>query len=214
MDVAATAKRAARTAVADVEPVGLREQIDDGLAANSALPGVLVLRVGTAGGNAEIDLSADGPLGRRAAGVQLVFRGLEETRRLTAEADWDRDSGARTETELALIAADVSVARGTQLLAETAAIDRAVEVVRAFGRDQTGVGERRLERDVLELAVVAGGTLDRDGVSPRLEELAAELARMLTEETGAFRPVEAVDSGVVAERLAATPRLGIGSTTD
>lgn len=219
MDLAATAERAARTAVADIEPVGLREQVDDGLADASAVPGALVLRVGTVGDD-DTDGTVDGPLGRRAAGVQLVFAGLDRTRRLATDTDWTADGSPSPEADLALLGADVAVARGAYLLARTAAADRAVGVVRRFGRDRTeaetsdadpGRSRGDLERDALELAVIAGGTVGRDAVAPQLEAGIDELATLLIDEEGAFRAVDRVHSKAVANRLAAPTA---GSTTD
>ncbi|MFC7176924.1 DUF7114 family protein [Halosegnis marinus] len=77
-----------------------------------------------------------------------------------------RPREARERANVDILAADVLVSRGFFLLARTDAATEAVEVVRAFGRDQT---ERRdaddpaalddeLEVDVLTLALVAGTT--------------------------------------------------------
>ncbi len=220
MDLAATAERAARTAVADIEPVELREQIDDGLADASVVPGALALRVGTVGDDDRGAHSVDGPLGRRAAGVQLVFAGLDRTRRLATDTDWTADGNPGPETDLALLGADVAVARGAYLLARTAAADRAIGVVRRFGHDQTeaetsdaGPDRSRggLERDALELAVIVGGTVDGDAAASQLEEAVGELATLLIDEDGAFRAVDRVHSEAVANRLAAPPA---GSTTE
>ena len=219
-DLAATAERAARTAVADIEPVKLREEIDNVLADGSVVPGALTFRVGTVGDDDAGAHSVDGPLGRRAAGVQLVFAGLDRTRHLATDADWTADVNTGTETDLALLGADVAVARGAYLLARTAAADRAVGVVRRFGRNQTeaetsdaGPGRSRcgLERDALELAVIAGGTVGGEAVASQLEEAVGELATLLIDEDGAFRAVDRVHSEAVANRLAASPT---GSTTD
>ncbi len=143
MDNAVRARRAARDALADIEPERLREPTAKYLAEASMTPSVLTLVSATT-----LDTAADtGPL-----------------------------------------AADVLVSRGFYLLARTETADRAVEVVRAFGRDQTrrrgaGAGvdvaalDRNLEADVFALAVAAGTTAV--GVDPGEDLLnyAADLAR-------------------------------------
>lgn len=188
---------------------------------------------------------------KRAAGVQLIAVGLRWTRQLVTEADWpvgteatpgDRpeagphsgsrsESGTTAETTVALLGADVAVARGSSLLARTAAVDRAVAVVRTFGRTQTAAtssdaggrangddaadSQGQLERELLELAVIAGGTGGGEAVTPRLTDLAGELAATLTDGTGAFRPADRLRSELVAEQLAAAAaQPDIGSPTD
>ncbi|ERG89189.1 MAG: hypothetical protein J07HX5_01343 [halophilic archaeon J07HX5] len=191
---------------------------------------------------------------QRAAGVQLVSVGLRWTRQLVTEAEWPvetettpggrPDAGAEPDpnagsgpaadtgidTTVALLGADVAVARGSSLLARTAAVDRAVAVVRTFGRTQTAATDSsdaggradsetcsrgQLEQDLLELAVIAGGTVGSEAVTPRLTDLAGELATTLTDETGAFRSPERLRSEVVAEQLRyAASQPDVGSPTD
>ena len=196
-------------------------------------------------------LGPESPVERRAAGVQLIAVGLRWTRQLVTEADWpvgtettpgDRpeagphsgsssESGTAAETTVALLGADVAVARGSSLLARTAAVDRAVAVVRTFGRTQTAAtnsdaggrangddaanSQGQLERELLELAVIAGGTGGGEAVTPRLTDLAGELAATLTDGTGAFRPTDRLRSELVAEQLAAAAaQPDVGSPTD
>lgn len=135
-----------------------------------------------------LDTAADtGPLAERAAGVQLIYEGLRLTRTLAHDEPWaDGGNDAARRADLDILAADVLVSRGFYLLARTETADRAVEVVRAFGRDQTrrrtaGVDpaalDRNLEADVFALAVAAGTTAV--GVDPGedLLDYAADLAR-------------------------------------
>lgn len=196
-------------------------------------------------------LGPESPVERRAAGVQLIAVGLRWTRQLVTEADWpvgtettpgDRpeagphsgsrcEPGTAAETTVALLGADVAVARGSSLLARTAAVDRAVAVVRTFGRTQTAAtssdaggrangddtadSQGQLERELLELAVIAGGTVGGEAVTPRLTDLAGELAATLTDGTGAFRPTARLRSELVAEQLAAAAaQPDVGSPTD
>ncbi|MFB6205332.1 MAG: hypothetical protein ABEJ05_02230 [Haloglomus sp.] len=167
MEEAAAVRRAATEAVGDVVPDALRSDIESRLADGSMVPGVLTLLAATApsDGPAAFD-GADGLL-ERAAGVQLIYDGLRLTRELAHEDPWTAAAGAgdRDRGDMGILAADVLVARGFYLLARTEAADRAVAVVRAFGRDQTHRREdgdpsydRNLERDVLDLALVAGIT--------------------------------------------------------
>jgi hypothetical protein len=192
MQEAAAVRRAALGAVEDIDPVRLRERLEEQLSAGSSVPGVLALRSVEAVTDRAVEPEepALDPVTRRAAGVQLIYEGLALTRQLAREEPWE--TGDRDEGDLAILAADVLVARGFYLLARTEAADVAVETVRAFGRDQTVHREtddptldRNLEADVLELAVVAGTTAAGGHATPRLREFAAGLA----DGTG-FRPVD------------------------
>ncbi|PSP98116.1 hypothetical protein BRC89_09160 [Halobacteriales archaeon QS_4_70_19] len=163
MEEAAAVRRAATEAVGDVVPDALRSQIESLLADGSMAPGALTLLAATAPSDGPAEFAALDGLTERAAGVQLIYDGLRLTRDLAHADPWatgDRDRG-----DMGILAADVLVARGFYLLARTEAADRAVAVVRAFGRDQTHRREtvdpsydRNLERDVLDLALVAGTT--------------------------------------------------------
>jgi len=229
MEEAAAVRRAALDAVGDVEPAPLRDAIQHRLSTGSMVPGVCsVLAVRALGdGSPSLDdgerALAD-PVANRAAGVQLIYDGLRLTRRLAHDQPWVPDvatnghqpvdpvaaidAGESTDdadaADLAILAADVLVARGFYLLARTEAADDAVAVVRAFGRDQTVRREtddpsldRNLEADVLELAVVAGATLAGTTPSPRLREYAASLA------SEPFPAAEAFREGVDVDALAA-----------
>jgi hypothetical protein len=183
MDNAVRARRAARDALADIEPERLREVLRDRLADASMTPSVLTLLSART-----LDATVDpDPIAERAAGVQLIYEGLRLTRTLAHDEPWtDDESDAARRADLDILAADVLVSRGFYLLARTETADRAVEVVRAFGRDQTRrraadadreTLDRNLEADVFALAVAAGTTAV--GVTPgdELLEYAAGLAR-------------------------------------
>jgi len=176
MDEAATCRSAAVDAVEDVFPDRLRDDIVDHVDAGSLAPGTLALRCATAADDA-LDHHA---VANRAAGVQLIYDGLRLTRTLAHPQPWE-DVDDQTQPNLDILAADVMVARGFYLLARTDAADTAVETVRTFGREQTlrrdalkdesrdpSEHDRTLERDVLELAVLAGITAGGDDPTPEL----------------------------------------------
>jgi hypothetical protein len=184
MQEVAAVRRAALDAVEDITPVRLRECIEEQLTAGSMVPGVLTLKSVRAladGPDVEPDEAPVDPIAIRAAGVQLIYDGLALTRELVHDEPWQ--SRDHDDADLAVLAADVLVARGFYLLARTEAADAAVETVRAFGRDQTvrrvaddSALDHNLERDVLELAVVAGTTAAGGQAPPQLREFAADLA--------------------------------------
>lgn len=181
MEDAAVARRSARNAVGEIVPEPLQETLDERLATASMVPGALTLWSARAF-DERIDSAT---LGELAAGVQLIYEGLALTRQLAHEEPWATETGNDIDADLQVVAADVLVSRGFSLLARTAAADRAVETVRAFGRDQTAAEEmtetteidRNLEADVFELAVVAGVAAVGSTATPELLEYADELAR-------------------------------------
>ena len=165
MDTAARARTAAREVVADIEPQQLREVLFDRLAETSMAPGVLVFLSAQASQPA-VDL--DG-LAERAAGVQLIYEGLRLTRTIAHDEPWAETTADVIDADVDILAADVFVSRGFYLLARTAASAAAVETVQSFGRDQTlrrsaedpdaaAALDRSLERNIFELAVIAGAT--------------------------------------------------------
>lgn len=158
MDRVARCRWAAREAVADVEPPRLQAVIAETIDDASMTPAVLTVESAVA---ADPDADRDA-VARRAAGVQLIYEGLALTRRLAGDEPWDEH---RERSDLEILAADILVARGFYVLARTDAAGKAVRTVQAFGRDQTRREEpgadadaldTNLERDVAELAVLAG----------------------------------------------------------
>lgn len=203
MDEAAATRRAALDAVGDVEPARLRQRIEEHLDSGSMVPGALtILSVRSIADGTVATARADGnPLldcvGRRAAGVQLVYDGLRLTRGLANEEPWT--AGEKTTADLDVLAADVLVARGFYLLSRTEAAGKAVETVQAFGHDQTvrevtadPTLDANLEADVIELAIVAGAGSGAAELSPGAGELATEFAGQL--EDGASAGFPAVDT--------------------
>jgi hypothetical protein len=206
MDNAVRARRAARDALADIEPERLREVLRDRLADASMTPSVLTLLSAHA-----LDSAVDAdPIAERAAGVQLIYEGLRLTRTLAHDEPWaDGETDAARQADLDILAADVLVSRGFYLLARTETADRAVEVVRAFGRDQTrrrdpdadwAMLDRNLEADVFALAVAAGATAV--GVDPgdELLDYATHLARGFD---GDLPPPDAALPETTADRILA-----------
>jgi len=206
MEEAAAVRGAAEEAVRDVVPEGLREEITEFAETGSVAPGALTLVVADLFG--EVDPEGVDGLTERAAGVQLIYDGLRLTRRLAREDPWsdvDGEADGDLPADMEILAADVLVSRGFYLLARTEAAGAAVEVVRAFGRDQANRREREdptldreLERDVVELAVLAG-TSAVGADSPDAEAFAAGLVRERTD----FPPADALITEEVRSRLAA-----------
>ncbi|MFW5964915.1 MAG: DUF7114 family protein [Natronomonas sp.] len=188
MEEAAAVRRAASESVADVIPEELRRTIDEYVADGSVVPGVLTLLSARS-------VTDEHPedLAEQAAGVQLIYDGLRLTRDLAQDDPWD--GGDRDAADMAILAADVLVARGFYLLARTDAAEDAVGVVRAFGRDQTdretaapdraAALDGNLETDVLELAILTGVS-----ASGGRTDDAADLADDFAPESSAFDPVE------------------------
>ncbi|WP_435062172.1 DUF7114 family protein [Halobaculum sp. EA56] len=185
MDDAARTRAAAERSVADVEPAALRDALTDRFADAEMTPGALTLLSARAL-DPDVDPEA---VEDHAAGVQLIYEGLRLTRELAQTEPWataDLDAVGDIDADLDVLAADVSVSRGFYLLARTAAAEKAVETVRAFGRDQTlrreadadraAALDRNLEADVFELAVVAGTAAVGGSAPADLLSYAAELA--------------------------------------
>ena len=186
MDDAERVREAAGEALADIEPARLREALTGRLADAEMTPGVLMLVSARA---LDPDVGVDG-VDEHAAGVQLIYEGLRLTRRLAHAEPWstaDLDAEGDIDADLDVLAADVFVARGFYLLARTGAAEKAVDTVRAFGRDQTlrrdaadpadgATLDRNLEADVFELAVVTGTAAVGALASAELLTYAANLA--------------------------------------
>ncbi len=216
MEKADSCRRAAAEAVADVEPPQLHEYLGSVLDRASMVPAALTLESAAAMAaeghvfDEEYDQRLDGePTADRdhdvvthAAGVQLIYEGLRLTRSLAHDEPWTAADADADEGDLAILAADILVARGFYLLARTEAAGTAVRTVQSFGRDQTrradlapsdgresepdstaGIDESdpaaidaNLERDVLELAVRTGAVAVGETPSPRLLAAAEDLA--------------------------------------
>ncbi len=188
MEEAAAVRRAASEATLDVVPQSLRDTIEEYIADESAVPGVLTLL------SAHTVAPDDrGAFDEKSAGVQLIYDGLRLTRELAHHNPWLDDTASLppgntptySEPDKAVLAADVLVARGFYVLARTGIADEAVAVVRDFGRDQTdreiATAEQateldsNLEEDILKLAVLTGVNA-AGGHVPDATRIARELA--------------------------------------
>ena len=217
MDDAVRVRDAAREAVDDIEPDRLREVLFDRLSDAPMTPAVLTL-VSARAPETGVDADTDG-IAERAAGVQLIYEGLRLTRSLAWAEPWagvaDAEAGD-VDADLDVLAADVLVSRGFYLLARTEAAGRAVDVVRAFGRDQTlareeGVDadalDRNLEADVFALALAAGTTAVGVTPSPSAIEYAAELGRTCDAD-GELESAETALSEATVDRIASLSAVG------
>ena len=217
MDDAVRVREAACEAVDDIEPDRLREVLFDRLSDAPMTPAVLTL-VSARAPETGVDADTDG-IAERAAGVQLIYEGLRLTRSLAWAEPWagtaDAEAGA-VDADLDVLAADVLVSRGFYLLARTEAASRAVDVVRAFGRDQTLAREegadadaldRNLEADVFALALAAGTTAVGVTPSPSAVEYAAELGRTC-DVGGELEPAETALSEATVDRIASLSAVG------
>lgn len=208
MEDAARARSAARDALADIGPEQLREALESRIVDAAVTPGVLALVTARAV-DPDVDPSA---VVERAAGVQLIYEGLRLTRTVAHEEPWaTAAAGGSIDADMEVLAADVLVSRGFSLLACTGAARSAVDVVRAFGRDQTvrdregtdaddaAALDRNLEVDALELAVVAGTTAV--GGDPP-EELLAYARDLAADCDDGFLPASRALPDATADRIA------------
>jgi len=209
MDDASRARDAACEALADVEPDRLREALENRILDAAVTPGVLALITARA---IDPEVVLDDVLDR-AAGVQLIYEGLRLTRTVAHEEPWvtEPTRSSDIDADMDVLTADVLVSRGFSLLACTDAASAAVEVVRAFGRDQTlrdreetdtaaaSALDRNLEVDALELAVVAGTTAV-GGETP--EELLSYARELAADYDGEFPPPRRALPEATADRIA------------
>ncbi|MFB6254975.1 MAG: hypothetical protein ABEI06_10235 [Halobacteriaceae archaeon] len=206
MDTAARARQSAREAISDITPSQVREVIEDRIASGSMIPGVLTL---TSAQVAHVDRHDNRQLSdleldlqeveQRAAGVQLIYEGLRLTRSLVEENPWQDIEPLETDqqADTDVLAADIMVARGFYLLAQTDAADKAVATVQEFGRVETDKENDRLsdgnslEVNVFELAVIAGSSIKGEDPPTALREYAIGLARTYNEP-----PLPSVEEGL------------------
>lgn len=214
MDDAARARAAARDAIDDITPAPLRDRIESRLSDAAMTPGVLTRLAARATGR---DYDAD-ELDSRAAGVQLIYDGLQLTRSLARSPPWvdHRDDGASS-GDMDVLAADVLVARGFRLLARTDAAWKAVETVRALGRDESNratgrphpeLDGRTLEADVFELAIVAGTSTAKVEPPPSTARFAADLAQSVDEDLPTVPELLSEPTVAALSQLVADPGQG------
>lgn len=176
MVAASDVRRDARELLADIEPGRLASELRDIVADASMLPGVITVKTAEALGGPQAAAGAR----PRAVGVQLSYEGLRLTRDLIRH---DERYGGEdpTESYLALVGAEVMVARGFSELADTAVAGDAIEIVQCFSHSQTmdyhgDSSGRSLEYDVIRLAVGAGANVVRESTPPWLDAEADRLA--------------------------------------
>ncbi len=245
MDEAAAVREGAREVLRDVSPAALRRVACDVVENGWPAPGVVTVLAARRAGADGIDHD----LRSRAVGVQLIYEGLALTRRLVREEPWldasgrpggsdarpavdspredgrpgaDAVPGRRdfdADPDVEVLAADVLVARGSNLLAYTEAADRCVEVIRDFGRRQTAreslPSDRELEADVMTLAAEAGTTAVTSAPAPHAVEWAESMASSLdgSELPDAASLVAGAES-IPGPNQAALANEGRGSSTD
>lgn len=221
MDDAVRARDAAREVLDDIEPDRLKEVLFDRLSDTSMTPAVLTLLSARAlDSDVDADEDADGDaLAKQAAGVQLIYEGLRLTRSLAHDVPWTTEDESDIAADLDVLAADVLVARGFYLLARTDAATRAVEVVRAFGRDQThrrregadtAALDRNLEADIFALAVTTGTASVGGDAPPALLEYATDLGRECDVE-GGLVPAATAFTEATTDRIASLSAVDSGS---
>tara|TARA_B100001013_G_C24575555_1_gene428428 strand:- start:428 stop:1072 length:645 start_codon:yes stop_codon:yes gene_type:complete len=168
MDAVSRVRVASCRAVEDVEPIRLREIIINQIEGESSTFGLATIVV-----SEEVGRTNEKPaiVDNKAAGVQLIYEGLRLTQDLVRGNRWKYNE-QKLNTDMDLLAADVMVAKGFHLLSRTKAAHKAVETIRTFGITETkwsdkddtaSVQHMSLERDIFELAIIAGF------VSPDLE---------------------------------------------
>lgn len=111
------------------------------------------------------------------------------------------------DADLEVLAADVFVSRGFALLARTDAAGRAVDVVRAFGQDQTlqrikddenTTYDGNLEADIFALAVAVGASAVGKTATQAVLEYASELSHSYT---GTRTGTGTIDQGLPPEEI-------------
>jgi hypothetical protein len=162
MDDSVELRDAASETLQDIDPPSLRETLQQRIEQCWLVPGELTVLAARKAGVDEVSAG----LQNRAVAVQLVYEGLALTRRLVHEEPWLAEETDAERGDIDIIAADILVARGAYLLARTEAVDKGVEIIQEFGRNQTdrpkGDPGRELEADIFELAAVAGSTTEAD----------------------------------------------------
>ncbi len=173
---------ALRQSIVDIEPQSFNAHLNEVLQDRPLTPAVLTVTTGRA-----IDSTADRDrLTELGVGVQLGYEGLCLTRELIDDESW-LDSHQSTDADLDVLAAEVLVARGFNILAETNTVTDAVDIVRTFGRnraherDGSDKTDPSLEADIVSLAVTTGADCVLSTVPPPIASFADELGARLDE---------------------------------
>ncbi|PSP89287.1 hypothetical protein BRC90_05270 [Halobacteriales archaeon QS_4_69_34] len=171
---------------------------------------------GVAADGAALDGAASGATGGDGTGAGGAADGPAHTGTITgADRRIDRETA-----DVAVLVADVLVARGFSVLARTAAAGRAVETVRAFGRDRTlarsvadpGPLDGSLEADVFVLAAVAGTSAAGGDAPDALREYVADLGRSYAGERPAAEDLFTADVETSLESLSPSRAGAVGGS--
>ena len=150
-----------RAVVADIAPAALRTRILHHLKDDAVSTGPVVRQAAVMAGGA---VSTD-ELDRRVVGVQLIADGLSLLQGLSRDPPWDH--GRKSGADLDLLAAEVMVAKGFSMLADTAAAQQAVTTIHNLAMHESVLAEpdarvrsvpNTLAADLIELGVTAGIT--------------------------------------------------------
>lgn len=172
---------ALRRSLADIEPRSFNEHLRELLTDRPLTPAATTVVTGRAiDATADLDRLAD--LG---VGVQLGYEGLRLTRDLIGGRSW-LDQHHAADEDIDVLAAEVLVARGFNLLAGTGTVSNAVEIVRRFGQrsalesdTDTKATYPSLESDTIELAVETGADFVLSTVPPPIRSVGVDLAERL-----------------------------------
>lgn len=174
---------ALRRSLDDIEPSSFNEHLHEVLEDRPLTPAALTVTTGRA-----IDSTADSKqLAELGIGVQLGYEGLRLTRALIDTESWLEQQQA-TDDDIDVLTAEVLVARGFNILAETGTVTQAVEIVRRFGRNRAR--DRRgsnphgptLEADIASLAVNTGADCVLSTVPPSIASLGEDLGTRLDDD--------------------------------
>lgn len=184
MDEAVHARAAAHDAIEDITPRALRNAIEYRLENATLTPAVLTRLSAHAAHNTYEPAELD----KRTAGVQLIYNGLHLTRFLARTSPWDTTPTNTADIEI--LAAEVLVARGFSLLANTDAAPVAVTTVQTFGQHETtrvhhpttDIPDSSLEANIFELAITAGLSATGTDRPSGTTEFATDLARSYNNE--------------------------------
>tara|TARA_B110000263_G_C15196510_1_gene458594 strand:- start:9 stop:659 length:651 start_codon:yes stop_codon:yes gene_type:complete len=149
-------------AVSKVEPSQLKELILNRIDQKPSIFGLITTII--ANENAESSDELNQSIDEKAAGVQLIYEGLKLTQELVRDEGWKHEEN-KLQADLELLAADVMVSRGFNLLSHTPAAKKAVETIRSFGQtesifsnglEKNSSSEESLEKDLFELSIITG----------------------------------------------------------
>jgi hypothetical protein len=149
-------------AVSKVEPPQLKELILNRIDQKPSVFGLITTIIANESVESSDELNQS--IDEKAAGVQLIYEGLKLTQELVRNKGWKHEEN-KLQADLELLAADVMVSRGFNLLSHTLAAKKAVETIRSFGQaesilsnglEKNSLSEGNLEKDMFELSIITG----------------------------------------------------------